>query len=335
NISEENICTVETNSNFTEQARKTLTRFSNRHIKDYCENYEYFLSLVTSLFSEIEDLNTESISFESMYSKKIYNYIFYYGWNKYINDHIENYNSIIINSVKEFKDVLDVAESLLFYEKYFPGYVSQYEIICLYEKMEGILLEIKNEENLGLFYELIKFAGNYESKPLFYVNFVLSIIGNQLKNISIGILKGIKISKCNKNIKYTSFNDEIKEEYLKIVFIQRLFSKLLPGMKNGISTVKLNLEIIDKIKVFANKSSYISENLAYLREKYLNLNPDLSVSYKHLTLNDIFLSEICLSSFLSRQYEDLLFDNKIIPIGWKRLYENKIKSPEYTLDVKN
>ncbi|KAK1350488.1 hypothetical protein LUQ84_000725 [Hamiltosporidium tvaerminnensis] len=35
NISEENICTVETKSSFTEQARKTLTRFSNRHIKDY------------------------------------------------------------------------------------------------------------------------------------------------------------------------------------------------------------------------------------------------------------------------------------------------------------
>ncbi|TBU04967.1 hypothetical protein CWI37_0066p0040 [Hamiltosporidium tvaerminnensis] len=411
NISEENICTVETKSSFTEQARKTLT----------------------SLFSEIEDLNTESISFESMYSKKIYNYIFYYGWNKYINDHIENYNSIIINSVKEFKDVLDVAESLLFYEKYFPGYVSQYEIICLYEIMEGILLEIKNEENFGLFYELIKFVAYYESRLSEYIEsnhclhvyFILSIISNQLKNISFEILKGIKISKCNKNIKCTSFNDEIKEEYLKIFFIQRLFSKLLLGMKNGklrtqfyiifiildfssethhkhhylnqksyfrfyllvlasfileykfnsniivlntflklslnilnlkmnsqqlffnethfmmktfflgISTVKLNLEIIDKIKVFANKSSYISENLAYLREKYLNLNTDLSVSYKHLTLNDIFLSEICLSSYLSRQYEDLLFDNKIISIGWKRLYKNKIKSPEYTLDVKN
>ncbi|TBU06327.1 hypothetical protein CWI36_0470p0010, partial [Hamiltosporidium magnivora] len=200
NISEENICTVETKSSFTEQARKTLTRFSNRHIKDYCENYEYFLSLVTSLFSEIEDLNTESISFESMYSKKIYNYIFYYGWNKYINDHIENYNSIIINSVKEFKDVLDVAESLLFYEKYFPGYVSQYEIICLYEKMEGILLEIKNEENFGLFYELIKFVAYYESRLFEYIEsnhclhvyFILSIISNQLKNISFEILKGIK-----------------------------------------------------------------------------------------------------------------------------------------------
>ncbi|TBU09635.1 hypothetical protein CWI36_0013p0030 [Hamiltosporidium magnivora] len=413
---------VETESKYYQLAIKTVTRFMDKNDKFYCENYKYFLSFIPCLYQEIEFESHEK-SFDLINTNPIFSHISRNNWNTYIDAQLDNYNSIIVDSENEFNQILEFGEGLIFYEKYFPSHVSPTQLICLYETMLSVLLKIKTESNFGLFYELIKFVAYYEYNLYdhvdlhhnLYVYFILSIISKQLKNIDLSIFLHIKVENCTKDIICQPFDNKRCQEHRKYFYLQRLFSKLLLGMKNGklrtkfydiviilelsslkhhsklffnqtvyfrfylrvlvsfllepkfnssldildkflqfsidilnlkrdftvtfskeiksmiekfelgAFTVELNLKIIDEVRVPNIGNKFYIQGLAYLRKKFLPSSIETSFTDMFLSLNDIIMSEMCLSGYLSKIYECVNFDLEVMRLGLKVIYERRLK----------
>ncbi|KAK1348964.1 hypothetical protein CWI37_1142p0010 [Hamiltosporidium tvaerminnensis] len=408
---------------YYELAGETLSIFMDKKNKKYCENYEYFLSFIPGLFLEIETVSEEDFLFNQIHSNSILSHLSSDNWNKYIDDKIENYDFISIDSEVELKKISTFSEGLIFYEKNVPSHMKNSHLMPLYEKMTFILLKMKSEDSFGLFYELIKFETYYETNLYnyiepnhnLYVYYILSIILKQLKHINSHVFSDSNIYNRKKILCRQPFNSIQKQEYNKKFFVQRLFSKLLLGMKNGILRSKFyNVALILDIssekhrrKYYFNQTSYFIfflrvftsfvlepnfnsnaesldkfcrlsldiinlsrslgdrflEKLAFMMENFnsgvftvktniklirkfwgcdkdrIRLNDKLiylynknnllygspSIPHMYFSINDIFLSEICLSACLSRIYSGICFDEGVNCYGLKVILEKRLK----------
>ncbi|TBU05302.1 hypothetical protein CWI36_0649p0010 [Hamiltosporidium magnivora] len=216
-----------------------------------CQNYKSFLSLIPELYLEIDN----------EFGITINNNVVYDSMNKTLSR--ENYTEVILKEIKSYESVvidadmipgiLLFANTLLNFEKMYLADLEPYQILQFEDSMTVIIEKIKNHRNLGMFYELLKFVYYYqknifyhiEKNCILYVYFILAVISKQLNNFNDDF--SILFKKCFKSEKGHCYNNTINK-YLKKLYVQKVFSKLLLGMENGIIMAKfynvyLSLEI--------------------------------------------------------------------------------------------
>ncbi|TBU17645.1 hypothetical protein CWI38_0275p0010, partial [Hamiltosporidium tvaerminnensis] len=129
------------------------------HEKIGCVNYNFFLSKIPDLYSEIDCGFGMGIIFNTIFEKSK-NDLMHGNYTKIISEKIEQYNSTAIENEETLNEILFFANNLIkFEEKCLQG-LSSKEILSE-QKITEIMKTIKDHKNLGVFYELLKFVNYY------------------------------------------------------------------------------------------------------------------------------------------------------------------------------
>ncbi|TBU09133.1 hypothetical protein CWI36_0058p0010 [Hamiltosporidium magnivora] len=239
------------------------------HEKIGCVNYNFFLSKIPDLYSEIDCGFGMGIIFNTIFEKSK-NDLMHGNYTKIISEKIEQYNSTAIETEETLNEILFFANNLInFEEKCLPG-LSSKEILSE-QKITEIMKTIKDHKNLGVFYELLKFANYYyenldnyvEKNYALHIYFLLSIISRQLKFFDG--FKTLQYKNClfpkRKCVKNPSLVD-----YANKFFVQKLFSRVLIGMKDGVPRASFYIVYLSlDLPSYAHHNNYFSNHRSFFK----------------------------------------------------------------------
>ncbi|TBU04571.1 hypothetical protein CWI39_0788p0010 [Hamiltosporidium magnivora] len=200
-----------------------------------CSNYEKFLNMIPNLYKEIEDSLETNISIMEIWNVNDDDVLTFENYEDKIKKEIEKSKKIVLETDIFPEQISKFANKLIIFEKNNAKNINFPEQIQI---ISTIMEKIKNDKNLVIFYEILKFVYYYsqnlqnciESGYILYVQFFLSVISERLDSFDNSFSTEYKI--CHHTLE-NKCEPKFLNEYLKKIFVQKLFCKLLLGMKNG------------------------------------------------------------------------------------------------------
>ncbi|TBT99806.1 hypothetical protein CWI37_1210p0010, partial [Hamiltosporidium tvaerminnensis] len=291
-----------------------------------CSNYIFFIAKSKELYSEIYFGFQTIFPEDNTVRENNENSITRGNYEEIISKEIEEFGFGAISTDKKVNEVFIFAINLKNFEETYLSNLRSDEISNVTKKIAETMSIIQKHKNLGIFYELIKFLIYYQGNIPNYIEkdcnlyfyFILSVISKQLPYFDG--FQSLKYKKCL--FSREKCGNDTRDLYLKKFYVQKLFSKLLLGIKNGTMRAKFYNIYISHILTSKTHHNHRLFNQNRTFNFYLRIfisivlccefEPDNSMLKNWVKLSlDIFTGKKALKNFFNDKLKLLIVGGNI------------------------
>ncbi|KAK1347737.1 hypothetical protein LUQ84_002999 [Hamiltosporidium tvaerminnensis] len=291
-----------------------------------CSNYIFFIAKSKELYSEIYFGFQTIFPEDNTVRENNENSITRGNYEEIISKEIEEFGFGAISTDKKVNEVFIFAINLKNFEETYLSNLRSDEISNVTKKIAETMSIIQKHKNLGIFYELIKFLIYYQGNIPNYIEkdcnlyfyFILSVISKQLRYFDG--FQSLKYKKCL--FSREKCGNDTRDLYLKKFYVQKLFSKLLLGIKNGTMRAKFYNIYISHILTSKTHHNHRLFNQNRTFNFYLRIfisivlccefEPDNSMLKNWVKLSlDIFTGKKALKNFFNDKLKLLIVGGNI------------------------